>query len=176
MPTDAPSPLGTIASVWGVAGVVVLLSTAVVRLWPIALEALQAPLTTIQKVFLVGWVIFMAYSEGYRGFQKAFSPRVVSRAAWLRHNPSAVRVLFAPAFCMGFFHATRKRLIVSWVITSMVILFIIVARRLPTPWRGLVDLGVVVGLTWGIIAILAWGLVHLRGRPLPTPPDVPVGT
>ena len=79
MPTDAPSPLGTLASVWGIAGVVVLLSTAVIRLWPIAMEALQAPLTIIQRVFLVGWVIFMAYTEGYRGFQKAFSPRVVSR-------------------------------------------------------------------------------------------------
>ena len=174
MQTPAASPLGTLAAVWGIVGVVALLSSAVMRLSPIALEALQAPLSPVQSVFLIGWVLFMAYSEGYRGFQKAFSPRVVSRAAWLRHNPSLSRLLLAPAFCMGFFHATRKRLLVSWIITMMVVLFIVIAKQLPQPWRGLVDAGVVVGLTWGIIAILVWGLAHLRGRPLPTPADVPV--
>ena len=174
MQTPAPSALGNLAAVWGVVGVMALLSTAIIRLGPIAWEAMQAPLSTVQIAFLIGWVVFMAYSEGYRGFQKAFSPRVISRAAWLRHNPSFSRLLLAPAFCMGFFHATRKRLMVSWIITMMVILFIVGAKQLPTPWRGLVDAGVVVGLTWGIIAIVAWGLAHLRGRPLPTPPDVPV--
>lgn len=174
MSASSSSPMGTLAAVWGVLGVLALLSSAVVRLSPVAWSALTGPLDPLHYVFVVGWVAFMAYGEGYRGFQRAFSPRVISRAAWLRQNSTPVRLLLAPAFCMGFFHATRKRVIVSWTITAMVVLLIVGVKLLPSPWRGLVDAGVVVGLTWGMIAIVAWGLAHLRGATLPTPPDVPV--
>ena len=173
MATARPRFLGTIAACWGILGVLGLVGSAVVRLTPVALDALTGPLEPIHYIFVVGWVLFMAYGEGYRGFQRAFSPRVVARASWLRHNPTLLRALLAPAFCMGFFHATRKRLIVSWTLTTVIVLLIIGVKLLPPPWRGLVDAGVVVGLSWGMAAVVAWGLGRLSGRPLPAPPDRP---
>ena len=107
------------------------------------------------------------------GFQRAFSPRVVARARWLRRHPRPLPALLAPLFCMGLFHATPKRLRVSWGITLMVVGLIAGVRHLPAPWRGLVDAGVVVGLSWGTAAILGWGLVALTGGALPVAPDVP---
>ncbi|MBO85226.1 MAG: hypothetical protein CL927_07695 [Deltaproteobacteria bacterium] len=176
MPPNNTKLMGTLAAAWGVLGVLVLLGSAIFRLSPIAWSALSGPLQPVQYAFVVGWVLFMAYGEGYRGFQRAFSPRVVARAAWLRHHPTPMRLLLAPAFCMGFFHATRKRLLVSWIITVGVVVLIVGVKFIPDPWRGLVDAGVVVGLSWGLLAIVAWGLGHLVGRPLPTAPDVPVAT
>jgi hypothetical protein len=35
----------------------------------------------------------------------------------------------------------------------MIICFILIARILPQPWRGIIDAGVVVGLSIGIISI-----------------------
>lgn len=171
---DQPPPfIGTLGAVWGLIGVFAFIGSAILRLLPIALSALEGPLAWWHVAFGVTWTVFMAYTEGYRGFQKAFSPRVIARARWLRSHPSVSRVLLAPAFCMGYFHATRKRLIVSWSITAMVVLIIIGVRLLPAPWRGLVDIGVIVGLSWGLAAIAGWGIAALRGRPLPCPPDVP---
>ncbi len=159
--------------IWGVLGVVALLSQAVVRLSPMAWEALSMPLTPVQWVALGVFVPFMAYSEGYKGFQKAFSPRVVARGLWLRANPRPLLVLLAPAFCMGLVHATRKRLTVSWIITIMVVLLIMGVRQVDQPWRGIVDAGVVVGLSWGLLAIAGWVMAALLGKDNPMPHDVP---
>lgn len=51
-------------------------------------------------------------------------------------------------------HATKKRLIVSWSLTVGLSLLVGLVKRLPYPWRNIVDAGVVVGLTWGSLAIL----------------------
>ena len=96
----------------------------------------------------------MLIGEGYRGFQKQFSPRVVARAKYLIENPTLVRVILAPLFCMGFFHATRKRIIVTYSLTIGIITLIVLIRYFTQqPVRGLIDLGVVGGLTWGLISI-----------------------
>jgi len=177
VPTTAtphpPSSIGTLAAVWGILGIFLFIGSAISRLVPIAWAAVTGPLEWFHVAFGIVWTVFMAYTEGYRGFQKRFSPRVVARAQWLAAHPSALRVLLAPAFCMGYFHATRKRLIVSWGVTTAVALIIVVVKLLPSPWRGLVDIGVVVGLSWGLAAVVVWGVAALRGRALPCPPDVP---
>lgn len=168
-----PSPLGRAAQVWGLLGVFALIGNAVVRLAPIAVEGVSSTLTPIQWVVLIGFTGFMAYAEGYRGFQRQFSPRVVVRSRWLRDNPRPLLVLLAPAFCMGLIHANRKRLIVSWSILSMVVLLIIGVRTLSQPWRGIIDFGVVVGLSWGLTAIFGWLVAAGRGATLPVAVDLP---
>ena len=128
--THGPNWVGWLGAVWGLSGVVLLLSSAVWRLTPIAWDALTGPLSTVQTGFAVFWVIFMAYSEGYKGFQKAFSPRVVVRAAWLRTHPRAWLVLLAPLFCMGMVHATKKRMVVSWTLMVVIVGFVVAVKLL----------------------------------------------
>lgn len=139
---------------WGIGGVLLLLIFAIFRLAPMVLALGDSPLSLSQWGALVFSVLYMAYAEGYRGFYLGFAPRVVTRANYLRDNPSVGHVILAPLFCMGYIYATRKRQLLSFAITLMIICFVMIARILPQPWRGILDAGVVVGLGIGIISIL----------------------
>lgn len=150
--------------VWGTAGVSTLLGQAIYRLTPQALHPLvHGNLTSFQVALYIGWVLFAAYTEGYRAFQGRFSPRVVARAVYLAKNREPWHVALAPLFCMSFFHATRRGLIAAWTVTSLVLIAVLVVRQLPQPWRGIVDGGVVVGLSWGLLAIAANVIQVFRG-------------
>jgi hypothetical protein len=144
---------GPVAAAWGVAGVSLLLLLAIVRLAPFALQLGTLPLGWPHQAALLLWIAGMAYFEGYRGFQLAFSPRVAARARHLALHPTPVRALLAPFFCMAYFGAPRARRITSWVITATVTLLVVTMRHVPQPWRGIVDAGVVVGLTWGLVTV-----------------------
>ena len=169
------SPRVVVIAVWGVAGVLALLGQALIRLTPLAIEPLEKQmLSSWQLVLYVLWAVANAYAEGYRGFQKAFSPRVVARALHLGRNPRPLHVLFAPAFCMALFHAKRKNLLLSWGLTVFIVLAVILTRQLPQPWRGIVDVGVVVGLVWGAISIVVIFVRALTGRHEPTTDSLPV--
>jgi hypothetical protein len=177
--SDAPfTAVGTrplyAAAVWGVAGVTLLLLSAITRLGAVALEPIQAGALAWWHVALYGGsIVFMAYTEGYRGFQRAWSPRVVARAMHVARNPRPLLVVLAPLVCMGFFHATRRRMIVSWVLTLAILTAVLAVRRLDQPYRGIVDAGVVVGLGWGLVALLWYFGQGLAGRAMPVPADVP---
>ncbi|HCP45884.1 MAG TPA: hypothetical protein DIU15_07570, partial [Deltaproteobacteria bacterium] len=149
--SSAPRSFGSrLLLLWGVGGVICILLVAVVRLAGKAWVACLLPWDAIHWAFLAVWLPFMAYSEGYRGFQKRFSPVVVARAWHLASHPRLVLVAFGPLFCMGFFHGSRRRLLTSWILTFAILLFVLGARQLDPLWRGLVDMGVVVGLCWGM--------------------------
>jgi len=70
--------------------------------------------------------------------------------------------LLAPLYCMGFFKAPIKRLIISYAMLSFIITFISSASRISQPWRGIIDLGVIVGLSIGIISLLFLGIKELK--------------
>jgi len=172
--TEPLSPAGTAIAAWGIVGVLAILAQACVRLAPLAIEPiLDGAFAWWHWLLWVAWVGQMIYSEGYRGFHRAFSPRVVARALHLGRHPHPVRVLLAPLFCMGFFHATRKRMIVAWVMIAAIAVLIILVRMLDQPWRGLVDAGVVVGLAVGGASIVYHAVRGFAGHPMPVPPDVP---
>lgn len=173
MEAAPPNWAGRLAAAWAVAGVLALLGSAIARLTPLALEALAGPLRWQQWAFLLPWTVFMAWSEGYRGFQRGFSPRVVVRAAALLRNPRPLHVLLAPAIAMGWLHGTRRRLIVARSMTLGIAGLVVIVRALPQPWRGLVDGGVVLGLAWGAIAILVFAARALGGRPPAVAADLP---
>jgi len=147
---------------WGIMGVLFMLSFAIVRLAPIALELSTQSLSALHWAALVFSVVYMAYAEGYKGFHRGFSPRVVQRANYLRDNPRWQHVLLAPAFCMGYIYATRRRQILSIGLTLLVMGFVVIAKQLPQPWRGILDAGVVTGLTLGILSILYFLVNSLR--------------
>lgn len=165
---------GTFGAMWGVVGVLLLLGSAVCRLAPLAVDAFAHELAWYHWSGLVLFVLFMAYAEGYVGFQQRFSPRVAARARYLKANPRTIAVLLAPFFCMGYFHATRRRQITSLSLTFGIIILIILVRFLPQPWRGIVDAGVVVGLAWGLLSLLIFSVqaFFLKGE-FPYSPEVP---
>jgi hypothetical protein len=159
---------------WGVLGVVALLAQAVWRMVPLALEPFQHhTLGAVEIGVYVAWVAFSLYAEGYRAFHLRFSPRVVARAVHLARHPRALHVIFAPAFCMGLLHATRRRLIVAWVSVIAIVGLVITVRSFPQPWRGIIDGGVVAALLWGIASIFYFLGKVLAGRELVFPNDVP---
>lgn len=155
------SLVGTIGALWGVAGIVMLLGSAAIRLAPVAAAGFLFHFSFFHWTFLLFIVAGMAYAEGYHGFQKRFSPRAAARARYLRANPRVVWVCFAPLFCMGYFHATRRRKITSVFLTLGIIILIILVRLIEQPWRGIIDAGVVVGLLWGIASLLVFSLQAL---------------
>jgi len=167
--------MGYVGALWGFSGVVALLGFAIYRLAPRAGEALSGSLTTVQWIFLVGFALFMLFAEGYRGFQKKFSPRTAARVRYLRDHPRALHVALAPAFCMGYFHATRKTRITSICLTVGIVLLVLLVRYLPTPWRGLVDFGVVLGLSYGILSFAWFTARALFGTTFEHSPEVPLG-
>ena len=94
--------------------------------------------------------------EGYKGFQTKFSPLVVKRSFTLvpgKNGTSWYHYFLAPLYCMGLIHATKKRQIISWSVTTGVALIVAGVKMLPYPYRNIVDAGVVTGLTWGSISI-----------------------
>lgn len=137
-------------------GFFLLLGFAIYRLALATLPAFDYSLSLLQWSLLLGNIGFMAYSEGYKGFQLHYSPRFAARLRHLYLQPSLIKALLAPLFCMGYFAATTKRLRVTYILTVMIIALVIVFRLLPQPWRGILDAGVVVGLSWGIIATIYW--------------------
>jgi len=138
---------------WGIGGVLLLLIFAIFRLAPMALELEKSSMSQVHWLALAFSVIYMAYAAGYKGFHLGFAPRVIVRARYLADNPRPLHVLLAPLFCMGYIYATRKRQIISFALTTMIICFVLIARSIPQPWRGILDAGVVVGLSLGVLSI-----------------------
>jgi len=157
VPTVSASPaLGRFAAAWGILGFSALLGEAFYKVMPFVIDLFQMPLSPLHWVALISWVAFMAYSEGYRGFQKHYSPRFAARLRWLREHANVKQALLAPLFCMCFFGTTRKRKIVAYCLTSGIVLLVIAIKFLPQPWRGIVDVGVIVGLGWGLLSVYVY--------------------
>lgn len=154
------------AAVWGIGGVAAILVHAIWTLTPKALGAFEHSLDWRHWSFAAVWLTMMAWTEGYRGFHRSFSPRVVERAGLLlRPEPlPPARGFLAPFYCMGFFHDTRRRKIVAWSLAIGIVVLVLVVRALPQPWRGLVDLGVIVGLSIGLLSLTFFTLKALARR------------
>ena len=159
---------------WAIVGVSALLLRAIIGLSPHAASAIESGLSAWQWTALVGFALFMLVAEGYRGFQKKFSPRTAARVKYLRDHPTLLRVLLAPVFAMGFFHANRKTRLTAYILTtSIIILVITVTFFCPDPWRGIIDFGVVLGLGWGLISFWIYTIKALTNKNYPHSPETP---
>lgn len=149
---------------WGIGGILLLLGFALWRLTPKAIDAFSFEWTLwLWALFLLN-TGFMAYSEGYRGFQQNFSPRVAARSRYLYEHGNWWQLLAAPAFCMAYFCAPKRRVIASWVLTIAIVILIIIFQQLSQPLRGILDAGVVVGLSWGILSMLVSVVLVWSGK------------
>jgi hypothetical protein len=159
---------------WGVLGVLALFVRALLRLAPMAWQPIaDGSLSTLQIGIYAGWVVFNAYGEGYRAFQRSFCPRVVARAYYLAQHPTLPHALLAPAYCLSLFHANVRGRRVAWTMLAVITLLVWVLRITPQPWRGIVDGGVVVALAWGAIAMLVLLVRALVSTPAPAQLNLP---
>jgi hypothetical protein len=158
---------------WGIAGVLFVLGRAIVRLVPQALMPLRDGPTAGVLALYAASVLFNGYVEGYRAFHKGFAPRVAARALHLRTDRSLLHAVLAPLFIMAMFHATRRRLIARYVLVFGLVILIWAVRHTPQPWRGIIDAGVVIALSWGCVSLLYYFVRGLRGRPPPASADLP---
>ena len=170
-----PSFTGAVGAAWGIIGVFALIGWAVFRLIQVAVGAFAYTLGARHWVFLLAFLLFMLASEGYRGFQKNFSPRVAARARHLRDHPRMGHVLLAPLFCMAYFHATPRRLMGAYGLTLMIVVLVVTVRQLPQPWHGLVDVGVAAGLMWGLVTLAVFVYQAFGTEGFSVSPEVPLG-
>ena len=160
---------------WGLAGIAALLVYAAISLGHYAIDALAAGLGSLESLVLAVNTVFMAWAEGYRGFQQRFSPRVAARALNLYLYPTVPRLILAPLFCAGFFGATLRLQRTTWIGTGLIVLAVLIFNQLSQPWRGILDAGVLVGLVWGTTSLLAAAWTTFRERREIVPAEVPAG-
>ena len=168
--TDTPKVdnqyvLRSVLGIWGSFQVLAMLGNAIQRLSPIAFQPfIQKDFQPIHWALYIVFTLIMAYSEGYRGFHKKFSPMAVERAFGIVDNLSIFSVLLAGPYSMGLFGASRKRMIVSWMMTIGVFCLVVIVKRVPYPYRSIIDAGVVMGLTLGSISIIWYVIQSLLGN------------
>jgi hypothetical protein len=163
---------GRLGATWGAVGVTGILLFAIGRIAPRAIRAYETDLDLTQWIVTILFAAFMAYSEGYRGFQRRFSPRTAARVRYLRDRPNLLRSVFAPLFAMGYFHANRRTRIIAFSLSMGVLALVLLVRLLAQPWRGIVAAGVVLGLTWGTVSLVASIATALTRDDYPTSPEV----
>lgn len=156
--------LRLLAALWGIAGIAAVLVYAAFSLAVYAAEAVAGGLAPLEWLLLAANCAFMAWAEGYRGFQMRFSPRVAARALHVYEYPTLLRQLFAPLFCTGYFGATARLKRTVWIGTLLIVLAVLLFNQVPQPWRGILDAGVVVGLSWGTVSlpVAAWATWRRR--------------
>jgi hypothetical protein len=173
-PEERKGLLFYVVFAWGVGGVLALFTRALVRLAPMAWQPIaEGSLSAMQVGLYAAWIVFNAYGEGYRAFQKSFSPRVVARAYHLASRPRPFQAVFAPAYCLSLFHANRRGLTTAWVMLVVIIGLVALLRITPQPWRGIIDGGVVVALAWGALVIVVFSIRALVNGPPPAKMNLP---
>ena len=159
-------------AIWSILGVSLIIGTAIMRVLPHVFDAFNLGLSPLEWIVLVVWSAFMIVAEGYRGFQKLFSPRVAARTWHLVNHGRPVDLILAPLYSAGYFHATRSRMITNWSLTAGIVLLVAIVRYLPQPWRGIIDSGVVLGLFYGLIWVYIFTIRTFRSRSYIVDPEI----
>ena len=160
---------GTIGAIWGIVGWVVIPGYAVYKLSKPVTELIFTDLAWYHWVAMVLFGTILFYFKAYRGFQRIIAPRIAVRARYLRTHPRPIWLLLAPLFCMGFFHIIRRKQIITILMTVAMVTLIFLVRLLPSPWRGIVDVSILLALGWGALSIIWYGVVGLTTVSFPHP-------
>lgn len=151
------------AAIWGVLGVAAMLVEAELRLVRLAWDGVVVQFAPLPATVAAVWCAVNAYAEGYRGFQKRFVPQALDRAVSI-DTSSWVEVLLAPAKVLGLWRTDPKAMRRAWVMVLGISALVFAVKHLAQPWRGVIDSGVVVGLTWGTAALVVGLFMRLRQR------------
>lgn len=156
-----------VIATWAVVGVGLLLLEGIVRLGARAVALVRAGLDGPMWLALALVLAVFTYGEGYRALQRHFAPKVVTRALDAGARLSGcLPVLAAPLYAMSLVGADRRTLARAWAGVALIVVAACAVRALPTPWRGIVDAGVVSALAWGLVALAAQFTQALRAPAL----------
>lgn len=159
-----------VVAAWAIIGVGITFVEAIARLGARGLETIAGGLAIHEWIVLAGLVSFFCYFEGYRGLQKRFAPLVVARSFALASEPrSTLIVVLAPLYAVALLDTDRRRVTRAWLGVAGIVIAVVLVRRLPAPWRGLVDAGVACALAWGLVAIVVCTVDAFRRRSAPRP-------
>lgn len=140
---------------WGAGGVVLSLLDAIARLSRVAYEGVaHGMFSGPQLLFTALWTVVIVYGEGYRAFGQLLAPRMAARLLHLAREGTGVARALAPFHALSLFDTPKRRLLSAWTMLLGIVLVVLLVRKLPQPWRGSVDFGVVIALSWGAIAIV----------------------
>lgn len=149
---------GRAFAVWGLLGFALIVLRGLWRLVPVALEAPFDAFTAVHWVATLASLIAFGFGEGVLAIQRGFLPRFRSRMDVLVVSPSVLYGLLAPLYGMGLIAPDWRTLIRAWGMLLVIVLMIIGMRYVPSPWREIVIMGVVVALSWAVLVTLreAW--------------------
>lgn len=160
--TGDVSAAGTISAAWGIAGFILILLRGAWRLAPRAFDLFDLPLETVHWIAAGASVIAFGVGEGYVAIQRHYIPRLLARADRLRRNPSVLFGVLAPLYCMGLVGWDTRTTVRGWGMVVAIVLMIVGMTYVPTPWREIVLVGVVLALVWAAVACTAAGILFFR--------------
>lgn len=143
------------AFAWAVAGLVLLLGSAVFRLGGRGIEAIAGGLTPLEWLALLLVTVVFVVGEGYFALARKWVPRTLGRAAGLRSESRLLPRLLAPFHAMGLVFVPWRTALRHWAGVAAIIVAVLIVRAFPDPWRGIVDFAVAAALAVGVIALLA---------------------
>ena len=144
----------TAITLWAVLGVAAVLGRAVYVLGGRGLATLGEGLGPLPLTLLLVLTAAFVYVEGVGALQVRWVPKVVRRVGELRRGARRRDVLLAPLYAMGLVGGSRRTVLLSWAGVAAIVVAVLVVRRFPEPWRGIVDLAVAAALAWGTAALL----------------------
>ena len=153
---------GIIGAFWGFIGISLILLHGMSCVVPYVFSMELSNMKWYHIISLFLSIITLGYAEGYKGFQLSFSPRAAKRVNLVSKNPNFKNVVFSPLFCMGFFGISKQRMIITYLLTLSIIFLIIIIEKMSDPWRGIIDAGVLVGLSWGLLSFWFFSFKSLK--------------
>ena len=106
----------------------------------------------MQMTIALLFVVFMAWTEGYRGFQLSYAPKFALRAATLRDQATVLQAILAPVYCMGLAWAPARTLIANWALLILILMLVLAFGVVPQPWRGILMAALSSG--WGCLPLV----------------------
>lgn len=143
----------------------------------IALSLDYSSLSLSQYIVLGVSVILLAVVEGYMGFHKSWAPTTVHRCLLLPQGlvpdfTSFVVGILAPVFAAGLIFASKRRLVISYILPPVIVALVFGVHSLPHPWREVIDAAVAVGISLGTLSYIYHMLRAIVSGQLPLSEDV----
>mmetsp|Transcript_1957 Transcript_1957/g.2799 ORF Transcript_1957/g.2799 Transcript_1957/m.2799 type:complete len:208 (-) Transcript_1957:1119-1742(-) len=143
--TGLPSScIGWVLSVYTFLVIIFVLVGATHGLGYLGSKAFKDRLDAGEIAVLVANILFFVYVEGYLGFYRSWAPVTANRcmlagSLLCREQPiqSGFLILLSPLFALGYFWASKRRLVISYMLIVMIFLLAIGVRSLPQPWHAI---------------------------------------